>query len=59
METAMTSFPKDPHREVSEPTEADFIRGLADSSTKGHGNANMLVALAAGLLVGRALRRGK
>lgn len=59
MEIAMSSIYRDPKRKVSEPTEADFIRGLAGSISKSRGNANMLMALAAGLLAGKALRRGK
>lgn len=55
----MSSFDRDRKRMVSEPTEADFIRGLADSATKSNakGGANMLIALAAGVLMGKALRR--
>lgn len=55
----MSSFNKDPRRKVSEPTEADFVRGLAESATKSKGGANLILAVAAGLLVGKAIRRGK
>lgn len=53
----MSSFYTDPYRKVSEPTEADFLRGMAESSAKSATGANVLLALAAGLLVGRAVRR--
>ena len=55
----MSSFYTDPYRKVSAPTEADFVRGMAESSVKSKGGANLIVALAAGLLVGRAMRRRK
>jgi hypothetical protein len=55
----MSSFYSDPYRKVSEPTEADFIRGMADSSVKSNGGANIMLALAAGLLMSRAVRRRK
>lgn len=55
----MSSFYTDPYRKVSEPTEADFVRGMAESSVKSKGGANLIVALAAGLLVGKAMRRRK
>lgn len=55
----MSSFYTDPYRKVSEPTEADFIRGMASSTAKSKGGANLALALVAGLLVKRATRRRK
>lgn len=52
----MSSFYKDPRRKVSEPTEADFIRGMASSASKHSSGANLIWALAAGLLVGKKWR---
>ena len=54
----MSTFNKDPYRKVSEPTEADFLRGLAESAGKG-GKANLLLALAVGFGVSKYIRRGK
>ena len=53
----MSSFYNDPYRKVSEPTEADFIRGMASSSVRAPGGANIAIALAAGLLARGAKRR--
>jgi hypothetical protein len=55
----MSSMYKDPYRRVSAPTEADFARGIAESATKHKGGANFILALAAGILVGKAIRRIK
>lgn len=54
----MSSFYKDPYRKVSEPTEADFVRGMASATSKSKGGANLALALVAGLLV-RGTRRRK
>lgn len=55
----MSSFYSDPYRKVSEPTEADFVRGMAASSAKAPGGANLALALAAGLLMRGTKRRRK
>jgi len=56
METLMSSLDRDQHRTVSQFSEMDFIRGMADSATKGHGTANLLAGLAIGFLVNKAVR---
>lgn len=53
----MSSFYKDPYRKVSEPTEADFIRGMASATAKDKGGANLALAVAVGLLVRGTRRR--
>lgn len=55
----MSNLYHDPSRKVSEPTEADFVRGMASSITNSRKGANVTLALIAGLLVGRAIRRRK
>ncbi len=55
----MSSFYKDPRRKVSEPTEADFVRGMASSTAKNSGGANLALALVAGLLIRGTRRRRK
>lgn len=55
----MSSLDRDQHRTVSQFSEMDFIRGMADSVNKGHGTANLLAGLAIGFLVSKAVRRGK
>ena len=55
----MSSFYNDPYRKVSEPTEADFIRGMASSTVQHTHGANLALALAAGLLMRGARRRRK
>jgi hypothetical protein len=52
----MSSLDRDQHRTVSQFSEMDFIRGMADSATKGHGTANLLAGLAIGFLVNKAVR---
>jgi len=57
----MSSIYKDPHRRVSEPTEADFIRGYAHGAA-GNGRKEtlgVLAALLASRILGKAMRRGK
>ena len=53
------SVDKDWNRKVSQPTEADFARGVAESATYHEHGANFIRALAAGLLIGRVIRRYK
>jgi hypothetical protein len=53
----MPSLDRDKYRKVTQPTEADFIRGIADSATKN--NKAGLISMAAMFLVNRAIRRGK
>lgn len=54
----MSNFDRDPHRKVSEPTEADFARGIAESATRKSGGANFVLALAAGVMLGKRWGRG-
>lgn len=60
METEMSDIFKDRRRRVSEPTEADFIRGFAQKAAgKGHSQTvGILTAVLAASLIGKALRRG-
>jgi len=55
----MSSLDRDQHRTVSQFSEMDFNRGMADSATKGHGTANLLAGLAIGFLVNKAVRSYK
>jgi len=53
----MPDLDRDKYRKVVEPTQADFIKGIADSATK-H-NKTGLMLMAATLFLGRAKRRRK
>ncbi|CAB4128259.1 hypothetical protein UFOVP225_17 [uncultured Caudovirales phage] len=55
----MSSLDRDQYRKVSQFSEMDFIRGMADSVSKGNGTANLLAGLAVGFLVNKAVRWGK
>jgi hypothetical protein len=55
----MSNFDRDPRRKVSEPTEADFARGIAEAATKHSGGANFVLALAASVMLGKRWARGK
>lgn len=55
----MSSLDKDRRRRVSEPTEADFARGVADSATKNNGLSGFLLGYAVTRLVGKKIRRSK
>ena len=57
LEIDMPNLDRDKYRQVSQPTQADFIKGVADSATKN--NKTGLILMAATLLLGRAMRRGK
>ena len=50
----MSSIDKDRHRRISEPTEADFIRGFAADSNKGRAQSIIVTALWALGLIGKA-----
>ena len=53
----MPSLDRDKYRKVSQPTQADFARGIANSAAKG--NKAGLVSLAGFLVLSKFLRRGK
>jgi hypothetical protein len=55
----MSSISRDPKRKVSEPTEADFARGIANSTDINRGTASFLVSLAANILMSKARQRRK
>jgi hypothetical protein len=57
LEIDMPNLDRDKYRKVAEPTQADFIRGIADSATKT--NKAGLIYMAATLLLSKAMRRGK
>ena len=59
LETAMSSFDRDPSRKVSQPTEADFIHGFATSAAPSSNKTSLLLALVAGFAFGKAIRRSK
>lgn len=52
----MSDLTRDPSRKVSQPTQADFIRGVASSHDRTKGNASFLAALLISLV--GAGRRG-
>jgi len=53
----MPDLDRDKYRKVSQPTQADFIRGFAHEATKN--NKKGLVSLAAAVFLSKALRRSK
>lgn len=55
----MSNLDKDRHRRISEPTEADFARGMADSATKNKGLGSLLLGFAISKFMGSSIRRGK
>jgi hypothetical protein len=55
----MSSISRDPKRKVSEPTEADFARGIAGSADLTRGTASFLVSLAANILLSKSRQRRK
>lgn len=56
----MSSLDKDRRRRVSEPTEADFIKGFAHNvAGKGHTTSVILAALLAASFFGKGRQRGK
>lgn len=55
----MSNLDKDRRRRISEPTEADFARGMADSATKNKGAGSFLLGFAISKLMGRNVWRSR
>ena len=53
----MSSIDRDRNRKVSQPTEADFISGIANSANYPRGNASFLGGVLLSFLTGKAGRR--
>lgn len=54
----MSSIDRDPKRKVSHPTEADFIRGVANSANYPRGMASLATGFLVTFLVGKYGSRG-
>ncbi len=52
----MSSYDKD--RKVSKPTEADFIRGVADSANYARGTTSFVAGFLMSFLMGKTGKRG-
>ena len=54
----MSSIDRDPNRKVSRPTEADFIRGIANGADYNKGVASFAAGFLISLISGKARKRG-
>jgi hypothetical protein len=54
----MSSIDRDPKRKVSHPTEADFIRGIANSANYSQGRTSLAAGFLVSFLVGKFGSRG-
>jgi hypothetical protein len=54
----MSSIDRDPKRKVSHPTEADFIRGVANSGNYPKGAASFAAGFLVSFLAGKFGSRG-